>query len=97
MPWENPPSPPFRKGGILFTDKLLGSCAPSLLKVFLQGVSPVAQVFEADLSEVGVVQNGIRGAVGPGTEGGAGRCPQAGSQAGHLKDRRSKLVRHNRY
>src|SRR3990172_10883821 len=22
-PWENPPSPPFRKGGILFTDKRL--------------------------------------------------------------------------
>src|SRR3989304_4635588 len=24
-PWENPPSPPFRKGGILFTDKLLAN------------------------------------------------------------------------
>jgi hypothetical protein len=23
MPWGNPPSPPFPKGGLLFTDKLL--------------------------------------------------------------------------
>jgi len=55
----------------------LGPRASSVLKVLLQGIAPVAQVIQAERSEVRVVQDGIGGAVGAGAEGRGGGRLQA--------------------
>jgi len=40
-PWENPPSPPFTKGGILFTDKFIVEEFPFLFFPLTPALSPV--------------------------------------------------------
>jgi len=52
----------------------------------------MADVTQAERSEVRVVQDGIGGPLGAGAEGGAGRRLQARRQASHLQDCRGKLI-----